>query len=88
MSPVAAKVTLSGQLSLPAELRRRWKARRVLVIDKGDYAIVRPIPDDPIAAIGGKYAGSGPTSDEMRRIAREEEAEIEERKLRMHAIEP
>jgi hypothetical protein len=49
----------------------------VLVIDKGDRIIVRPIPDDPIGSVIGKYAG-GKSSDELRRIAREEEAERED----------
>jgi len=39
----------------------------VLVIDKGGYAIVRPIPADIRAALRGKYAGTGRTSEEMRR---------------------
>lgn len=68
MSTMAAtaRVTRNGQVSLPAALRHRWGAESVLVIDRGDYAIVRPIPADPIAALRGSYAGPGPTTDEMR----------------------
>jgi hypothetical protein len=40
-------------VSLPAELRHRWGAGAVLVIDRGDYAIVRPIPEDVVAALQG-----------------------------------
>ena len=66
MRTVRAKVTSNGQVSLPAELRHRWGTPAVLVIDKGDYAIVRPIPDDPVTALRGSHAGPGPTSDSAR----------------------
>lgn len=36
--------------------------------------------DDPVAAALGAFKGPGPTSEELRAQAREEEAEIEERK--------
>jgi bifunctional DNA-binding transcriptional regulator/antitoxin component of YhaV-PrlF toxin-antitoxin module len=72
-----AKVTQNGQVSLPAVLRRRWGSGSVLVIDRGDYAIVRPVPDDPVATLRGMYAGSGPTSDEARAADRAAEAERE-----------
>ena len=42
----------------------------VLVIDKGSYAIVRPVPDDPIGALKGVHSGFGPTTDEARAAAR------------------
>jgi bifunctional DNA-binding transcriptional regulator/antitoxin component of YhaV-PrlF toxin-antitoxin module len=80
MEPVQAKVTSNGQVSLPAELRRRWHAARVLVIDRGDYAIVRPIPDDPVAALRGVHAGPGPTTDETRAAERAADAEHELRR--------
>lgn len=59
------------------EVRRRWRASRVLVIDKGDRVTIRPVPNDPIAAVTGKYSG-GPSSDEMRDRARAEGSEREE----------
>lgn len=71
MDPARAKVTRNGQVSLPAELRRRWGSDVVLVIDRGDYAIVRPIPDDPIAALRGAYAGPGPAVEDVRAAERE-----------------
>lgn len=75
-----AKVTANGQMSLPAELRRRWHVPNVLVIDQGDYAIVRPIPEDPIAALHGAYRGVGPTTAEARAAERAAEAEAEQRR--------
>lgn len=42
--------------------------------DEGDRIIVRPVPDDPVAVIVGKYV-SAPASEELRRRARLEELE-------------
>src|SRR5699024_3807152 len=77
MRVAKAKVTSNGQVSLPAELRHRWEAPAVLVIDRGDYAIVRPIPADPIAALRGVHAGPGPSVEELRAAGRAAEAERE-----------
>lgn len=73
----SAKVTGNGQISLPAALRRRWQAGSVLVIDRGDYAIVRPIPDDPVAALRGAHAGPGPASEAARSVERTADADRE-----------
>ncbi len=70
MATIEAKITSSGQVSLPAAMRRRWDADAVLVIDRGDYAIVRPIPDDIPAALKGSMAGPGPSSDDVRAAER------------------
>lgn len=83
MDPVRARVSRNGQISLPAEIRRRWGAgpgTEVAIVDEGEYVIVVPIPDDIIGSLSGKYAGAGPTSDEMRAQSRQEEIEAEERK--------
>jgi bifunctional DNA-binding transcriptional regulator/antitoxin component of YhaV-PrlF toxin-antitoxin module len=75
------KITSSGQISLPAEVRRRWGVDRVQLVDKGDYLTVVPVPNDIFAATFGAFASKdGMTSDELRRLEREEEAEREERK--------
>jgi bifunctional DNA-binding transcriptional regulator/antitoxin component of YhaV-PrlF toxin-antitoxin module len=74
------KVTASGQISLPAEIRRRWAVSRVRLVDHGDHVTVEPIPDDVFAATFGLFAGPGPTTDEMRRMEREADAEREERR--------
>lgn len=78
MASIQAKVTHNGQISLPAELRHRWRVASVLVIDRGDYAIVRPVPEDTIAALHGVHAGPGPTSDAARRAERDLEGSREE----------
>jgi AbrB family looped-hinge helix DNA binding protein len=75
------KITSSGQISIPADVRRRWGVTRVRLVDHGDHVILEPIPDDVFSATFGAFAAKdGLTSDEMRRIEREEEAEREERK--------
>lgn len=74
-TPMTARVTRNGQMSLPAALRRRWDVDAVLVVDRGGYAIVRPIPPDPIAAVRGAHAGPGPSSDEVRAQERETDDE-------------
>lgn len=83
------RITTSGQVSIPASVRRRWGTRRVAVEDRGDHVIVRPLPDDPVAALRGIFKPylKGITSDEARARARAEETEIEERKLRPRGID-
>lgn len=73
-------ISQGGQVSIPADVRRRWGTTRVSVEDRGDSLVLRPIPEDPIGAAMGSLAGPGPTTDEMRRTYREEEVEAEERK--------
>ena len=80
VSVTQAKVTSNGQVSLPAALRHRWHVDKVLVVDHGDYAIVRPIPDDPVAALRGAHAGPGPATEEVRAADREAESAGESRR--------
>jgi bifunctional DNA-binding transcriptional regulator/antitoxin component of YhaV-PrlF toxin-antitoxin module len=74
------KITSSGQISLPADVRRRWGVTRVRLVDHGDHVTLEPIPDDVFAATFGLFAGPGPTSDQMRQMERDAEAEREERR--------
>lgn len=64
------KVSRNGQVSIPAETRSRWGSERVVIVDLGDRIVVRPLPDDRIGSVRGKYAGVGPDADEARRLAR------------------
>lgn len=75
------KVSSNGQVSIPADARARWRAERMLVVDLGDRLVMRPFPDDPIGALTGKHK-RGPSSDEARRRAREQDAAAERRKRR------
>ena len=77
------RITTSGQVSIPAAVRRRWGTRRVRVEDLGDHVIVRPVPDDPIAAARGAFKGLMRVgADEAFAQVRRENDEIEQRKLR------
>ena len=68
-----ARVTSSGQLSIPASIRKRWGTSRVLLEDEGDRLVVMPVPDDPIAALRGSLKGKLPPTEELRRQARADE---------------
>jgi AbrB family looped-hinge helix DNA binding protein len=74
------KVSRNGQISVPAAVRHRWGTTTVLVIDRGDYAIVRPVPDDPIESLRGAYAAAGPTAEDARNADRGAEVAAEERR--------
>jgi hypothetical protein len=74
------KITAGGQISLPAVVRRRWGAKVVTLEDLGDSLVVRPQPDDPIAAARGALRGRVRASDELRAAAREDEAHAERRR--------
>lgn len=76
------KVSSNGQVSIPAETRARWQAERVVVVDLGDRIVVRPLPEDPVGALVGKYQARGPSTDQARRRARAEDTEAEARKRR------
>lgn len=67
-------VSERGQISLPSEIRHKWQARRLLLVDEGDRVVLRPVADDPIAAVVGKYSWVEPTSDHMLAEDRENEA--------------
>jgi hypothetical protein len=66
-------------VSLPAAVRRRWKTKNVRVEDHGDYVVVRPLPDDPVAAARGALKERIDTA-KLRAEAREDEASAEARR--------
>jgi bifunctional DNA-binding transcriptional regulator/antitoxin component of YhaV-PrlF toxin-antitoxin module len=73
-----------GQISVPAAIRKRWGARPLVIEDHGDSMVVRPADEDPITALRGVLKGRILPSDELRRIAREDEADAEERRSRRY----
>jgi hypothetical protein len=73
-----ARITKAGQMSVPSVIRSRWDTRSVMIEDRGDHFIVRPAPADPIAAFRGTFKERGPSSENGRRLAREEERRREE----------
>lgn len=75
-----ATISQGGQVQVPADVRRRWETRELLIEDRGSSLVLRPLPDDPIGAAMGSLAGPGPSSAEIRRQAREEDAERDEQR--------
>lgn len=74
------KVSSNGQVSIPAKARARWMTNRVIVVDLGDRIVMRPMPDNPVGALVGKYRGRGPSTTTARKAERAEGARIENRK--------
>jgi len=74
------RISQGGQIQIPAEVRRRWGTRTVIVDDGGTYLRISPVPEDPISAAAGSLAGPGPSASDAIRQLREEEAAIESRK--------
>ena len=79
MTSYTMRLSVNGQLSIPSSVRKRWNVVHMTVVDCGDHLVIRPTPEDPVAAVAGKYAGLGPTSDEVRALARAQEDEREQR---------
>jgi bifunctional DNA-binding transcriptional regulator/antitoxin component of YhaV-PrlF toxin-antitoxin module len=75
------KLTRGGQISVPAEIRKRWDARVLDVEDHGDHVVVRPAADDSLQGLRGIFKG-GLSSAEHRRLSRIEEQEAEDRRDR------
>jgi AbrB family looped-hinge helix DNA binding protein len=80
MTPATLKVTSAGQISLPAELRRRWGVRQVRLIDHGDHVEIRPLPDDVFGRLRGRHADTGIDTEALRREARAEDDEADARR--------
>jgi AbrB family looped-hinge helix DNA binding protein len=78
MSSQLINISDRGQISIPSDIRRKWQVRRLLLVDEGDRIVLRPVADDPIAAVAGKYSWIGATSDEMRDEDRAAEIERSE----------
>lgn len=78
MTTIVIRISKGGQISVPADVRRRWQASEVAVEDLGDHLVLRPVPADPIAAaLGSMKSPDGSTGDELARRQRDEEAGIE-----------
>lgn len=74
-------ISKGGQISVPADVRKRWGTRRLRLENRGDELVITPASEDPIAAARGILKGrTGHSSAELRQLAREEEQRAEERK--------
>ncbi len=76
-----ARISKGGQVSIPATVKNRWGTERILIEDRGDALVLRPLPDDPIGAALDLFTAGGPSTDEIRAQLREEEAATESRRL-------
>ena len=76
------RVTANGSISLPASIRRRWGVDRVAVIDRGDLAVVRAVPDDPVNYFRGRFKSAGPNTDQLRAQERAADERAEKSKTR------
>lgn len=76
------RITDSGQVSVPAAVRRRWATRTVRITDAGDHLVVEPEPENPFEAVRGTLTGLAASAEEMRRRSREDEIAAESRKRR------
>jgi bifunctional DNA-binding transcriptional regulator/antitoxin component of YhaV-PrlF toxin-antitoxin module len=75
------KVTASGQVSVPAEVRRRWDTTRVKITDEGDRLVIEPEPENPFEGLLGSLRGElSATWDEMEAEERASERERHRRK--------
>jgi AbrB family looped-hinge helix DNA binding protein len=71
------RVTSAGQISLPAEVRRRWGASRVKITDEGGRLVIEPASDYPLSAAIGLLASARGASDGLlaeRAAEREQDA--------------
>ena len=81
------KVSRNGQISIPADVRKRWNTDRVIVTNTSAGLIVRPFDPDFVRNLRGKYRHlATETVDEGRRAAREEQAEREEERDRARRV--
>jgi bifunctional DNA-binding transcriptional regulator/antitoxin component of YhaV-PrlF toxin-antitoxin module len=82
MAMARVRLSKGGQISVPAAIRHRWGSSTIALEDHGDHVVLRPSPDDPIAAARGalKDLAGDMTSEDMRHEARAEETELELRR--------
>ncbi|MGE4425619.1 MAG: AbrB/MazE/SpoVT family DNA-binding domain-containing protein [Solirubrobacteraceae bacterium] len=76
------RISRGGQVSVPAEVRHRWGTSTVEVEDRGDELVLRPAPDDPVAALHGLFAGRGGaiSTEDARAALRADDAAADERR--------
>ncbi|HTG01485.1 MAG TPA: AbrB/MazE/SpoVT family DNA-binding domain-containing protein [Nitrospirota bacterium] len=71
-----SKATIKGQIIIPVELRKKFnikKGTRIAIEEGGDRIILlRPLPDDPIAASRGMLKGKTSLTRALLKDRREE----------------
>lgn len=75
------RITRGGQVTVPARVRKRWRAAAVIAEDQGDRLVLTPAAEDPVASVAGVFAeetADRPPTVEIMRTEREAEAATEE----------
>lgn len=68
------RISRGGQVSVPADIRHRWKTNTVLAEDRGDTLVLKPAEDDPLKALRGSLKGRlEESSKQLRAKARSDE---------------
>ncbi|MGH7687147.1 MAG: AbrB/MazE/SpoVT family DNA-binding domain-containing protein [Candidatus Dormibacteria bacterium] len=81
MKRQATHISRGGQVSIPAVIRHRWDTDALVLEDRGDELVLRPIPRDPVGAVLGSLPlPDGMTSEGMRAQARRQDAEASKRR--------
>jgi AbrB family looped-hinge helix DNA binding protein len=79
----STRITRGGQISIPAQIRHRWRTSTLALEDLGDRIVLRPAPDDPVAAARGALADElRRSSHKLRALSRADEATTERRRPR------
>jgi AbrB family looped-hinge helix DNA binding protein len=76
-----ATVSAKGWVVIPKAMREKHgleKGSRVQIVDYGEVLAIVPLPDDPVEALHGMFAG-GPSLTEELLAEREQERTREER---------
>ena len=72
-------LTSGGQVSIPADIRRKWPSRRAIVEERPDGSVlVRPLPADVVRSIMGSFARPGVSVETILDDERAAEAESDE----------
>jgi len=77
------KISKGGQLSVPAAVRNRWRTNTVVIDDRGDHLVVRPVADDPVEATFGIFAeefADVPPAEQLIRDLREQDVAAADRR--------
>ena len=75
-----AYITTKGQIVIPVELRRKYgitTKTKIMIMDKGDEIVLRPITEQYLRKLQGSLKGSGALElllDERRKEAERENA--------------
>lgn len=74
-------ISKSGQISIPASVRKRWGSKELELDDLGNLIIIRPVPIDRVKAVRGIFKDLITSSSaELRESARKDDEIAESRR--------